>query len=230
MIDLQKTLQSHRDGIPLRLVDPTTGDEGTVYIRPTVDNLAFQARLSELEASFRAGRILEIHDDREASALLGACLRRMRGGAVESPGEPEGGDADGTESMDFHAAAWQYDQLTASPAGRRVEHRRRAMPGTVLVGWIEADFGVPYSEEHAAAMLEIPWIWQQVEAAVRRADEVDAGLREVLKKRVEGPFDGGSDGGRTSGASKSAPTKRKRSTGRKSKPRAGSPKSDGSEP
>ena len=217
MIDLRKTLDAHRDGVPVRLVDPTTGDEGTVYLRPTRGNLAYSARFGELEASYRAGRILEIQDDPAASKVLTEALRRMR--AVGSDSQ----DVEAETGLSFELAAWQYDQLTASPNGVRDEHRRRALPGTVLVGWNEDDFGVPYSDEAAAEMLAVPWIWQQVDAALQHADAADAQLRELLKARVEGPFNGGSDGGPTSGASKSEAPKRKRSTARKSKRPKASP-------
>lgn len=211
MIDLKKEIAVQAEGQPLVVKHPVEEIEGTVYIRPTEGNIAYSVALEGLLQPARDARLRAA--DLESLAEAQSVVRGkagMTGEELVSDGKAQ-------------TALWMLEQLTSLPESVKAEARRKAYPGTVLVGWEDDSFGIPshpggnLDREAASQLLSVDWIFQQVDKAAQGTDPFLQALERVLKEKAESPLAGSSSGGARSKSSSTTPARRKRSTRSRSK-------------
>ena len=169
MIDLQQQKRFQSEGLPKLVTCPYTGEEGKVYISPVDGNTAYFAAR-----------------DREFAPLEEARLEEL--GAERVKELTEGG----------REGLMELRKLLTIPKDVAQAATARAMVGTVLKGWEDADFGVASRGEdgelhrgHADELLAVHWIYSQIiDHATAEAEQWR--LDEVTVKKSQAPSAGSS--------------------------------------
>ncbi|MEL7058628.1 MAG: hypothetical protein AAGN46_01240 [Acidobacteriota bacterium] len=217
--DLSGALQSQRRGELLEVTAPS-GERIRLYVRGLFRNSALQTRISELLEPIRRERIAQLSSE-EAAALQRAQDVQRRLLTSKDPSDVPG------ILDEERAATWRADRLLEIPRQLEIDAGRRAMAGTVLVGWEPGDFEPPvpvtidgvFNLGAAEQLLQLPWIADPVERKASDVGQVEQRVEELAKKGSP-PATPGSEGGEETSAP--PPPKKSRRT-RRTKQRSSKP-------
>ncbi len=167
-IQVKQALKAHREGIPC-VVKHAEHGEGTVYLRPIKDNMAYAAKRDELLSQLRRAKLAEIpQEEREGLGYNELELRIAPTGGEKTIARRDA--LPGTVLL-----GWEDKDFPGFPS--------RTRDGEL-------------NEKNARTLLELDWICGQVvDFADEKAASLEKLLTELATKKSKAPSSGTSAGG-----------------------------------